>query len=117
MTYQRRPRIGIGLTVSENEERNNRGEPLETRVYVNEADMDIAENFMERISGVERNHRWYREHILPRVRVLLGLEENAVLRWSRNAGCTMCPCSPGFIVTGERTGREVWVEYQERENE
>lgn len=24
------------------------------------------------------------------------------MRWDRNAGCSMCPCSPGFVVSDER---------------
>lgn len=29
-------------------------------------------------------------------------------RWSKHAGCTMCPCSPGFIVDG-LIGVDVWI--------
>lgn len=30
--------------------------------------------------------------------------------WSRKAGCTMCPCSPGIIVEGQlMQGIDVWV--------
>ena len=27
------------------------------------------------------------------------------VRFSKNAGCSMCPCSPGFIATGPRVHR------------
>lgn len=28
----------------------------------------------------------------------LGLPEDIKLRWSKNTGCSMCPCSPGFMI-------------------
>jgi len=31
------------------------------------------------------------------------------LSWSRYAGCTMCPCSGGFIIEGGHTGHDLWV--------
>lgn len=30
------------------------------------------------------------------------------LSWNRYAGCSMCPCSGGFMVIGN-TGRDIWV--------
>lgn len=30
------------------------------------------------------------------------------IRWSRKAGCRMCPCSPGFIIEGHY-GKDFWL--------
>lgn len=30
------------------------------------------------------------------------------IRWNRYAGCSMCPCSGGFIVEGY-TGHDIWM--------
>jgi hypothetical protein len=31
------------------------------------------------------------------------------LTWNRYAGCTMCPCSGGFVIEGGETGVDHWV--------
>lgn len=31
-------------------------------------------------------------------------------RWSRHAGCSMCPCSPGWFVKGTGEEKRVWVD-------
>jgi hypothetical protein len=33
------------------------------------------------------------------------------LRWSRYAGCSMCPCSGGFIIEGEN-GKDYWAKIE-----
>jgi hypothetical protein len=31
------------------------------------------------------------------------------IRWNRYAGCSMCPCSGGFIIEGGFTGHDIWM--------
>jgi len=37
--------------------------------------------------------------VLPEVYRQIGLPDDTKARWSRKAGCKMCPCSPGFYLT------------------
>lgn len=37
------------------------------------------------------------------------VDTSIVANWSRKAGCTMCPCSPGFILSNGLTGYDIWA--------
>ena len=52
----------------------------------------------------DRPYTAYRKEVIPTVLAQLGLPEDTRVRWSQRAGCTMCPCSPGFIVEGYPRG-------------
>ena len=67
------------------------------RIYVHPKGETILENLF--IGRHNRPYKMYRELILPTVLEELGWDTDTKLRWSQKAGCTMCPCSPGFIVT------------------
>lgn len=71
------------------------------RLYVGVADENILENFAYREN---RPHTLYRK-LLPEIFAALKLPEGTKATWSRNAGCSMCPCSPGFILTVPETRR------------
>lgn len=77
----------------------------ETRIYFSHRGENMAENFLNRRA---RPITIYKSYIGP-VLEALGLPVNTKVRWSSKAGCKMCPCSPGFIVTGDRNHRDVWV--------
>ncbi len=70
-----------------------RGYHAKTRVYAFTAGQTILENLFAR--GTEP-HREYRKLFTGHA----ALEEFAAHspKWSRHAGCSMCPCSPGFIL-------------------
>lgn len=108
--------VEIGLEISirehEEEEYNDTHGFKETRIYVSEASETLEENILKRFSGIEPNPTWYKKFILPRVLRAAGISSDVRVRWSRKAGCSMCPCSPGFIVVGERLGRDIYVEYE-----
>lgn len=74
-------------------------------VYVNIKDETIIENL------INRRSRPYTEwkKIAKKVLNMKGIKFEK-LSWSKNAGCTMCPCSPGFIVQNGDTGRDIWIE-------
>lgn len=67
------------------------------RLYVSVADETILENLENRR---RRPYNVYKKMIAASgINAVLNLES---LRWSQNAGCTMCPCSPGFIASKQR---------------
>jgi hypothetical protein len=72
--------------------RHNRSQLV--RLYVWPEKESFAENFVYRTN---RPWRLYRK-ALPAIFKHFGLSENTGASWSRNAGCSMCPCSPGFIL-------------------
>ena len=87
------------------------------RMYVS---ANIGESVLENLANRTRRPYTLWKKMIPgalsRAGISLSLEG---WRWSRNAGCTMCPCSPGFIIPtqtiGVTPGREpvrnfdVWV--------
>ncbi len=94
-----------------------------TRVFVQIKDETVLQNLMSRI--VQRNggpprlsERDMRKHILERVVDQLKkdhpearITSPSQLRWSPKAGCSMCPCSPGFIVENSFNW-SIWVEVE-----
>lgn len=67
------------------------------RIYIYPKDESILDNFF--FGRRNRPYQMYRKHILPTVFDELGWPADTKVRWSTKAGCRMCPCSPGFIVT------------------
>lgn len=59
-------------------------------------------------------NRRTRPHTQLKPLVAKELSKNGIkfekLAWSKNAGCTMCPCSPGFIIKNGDVGNDMWVE-------
>lgn len=64
------------------------------RIYVWPEGETIMENLQNRRG---RPYNVYKKEVLPALFRVLGLRDITV-GWSQKAGCTMCPCSPGFIV-------------------
>jgi len=56
-------------------------------------------------------YKLFRKQVLPWLVELLGIDPEAKISWSKNAGCTMCPCSSGFIVHDPNFRKDVWVDY------
>ena len=63
------------------------------RVYVSPKSESVLENFVNRTTRPVATYRVAATAALA----VLGIT-GAKLRWSKHAGCGMCPCSPGFIV-------------------
>lgn len=76
-----------------------------TRVY---AHADVPFNVLEDLENRGRRpHQVYRPLVLEAL-AQIGLTD-IKLNWSQYAGCS-CPCSPGFILTGDRPcGIDIWV--------
>jgi len=69
------------------------------RIYVQVGDFDLLENLENRR---RRPYTEFRKYIERVVWPTLGWQETAPkIGWRQNAGCSMCPCSPGFVVQSE----------------
>lgn len=69
------------------------------RIYVSPDGETVMENFTE--GRHTRPYTLYKQEVLPQLFRVLGLDSQfptVKVGWSQKAGCTMCPCSPGFIV-------------------
>lgn len=88
-----------------------------TRIYVTAKDWNLMDDFLDRINTGGKQalelHRMIRKDG-SLARLLASLDITGKARWSRYAGCSSCPCSPGFViedidgVPGDK-GREIWV--------
>lgn len=76
------------------------------RIYVSPDGETVMENFVE--GRHTRPYTLYKAEVLPQLFRLLGLNSIKV-GWSKKAGCTMCPCSPGFIVKDGNVPYDIWV--------
>ena len=88
-----------------------------TRVYVSHEGESVLEGFGNRAA---RPSTLYRKLVMPYV--MLNLSEagwegdvdpeegstEAKFYWNKFAGCSSCPCSPGFVVE-DHYGHDVWV--------
>lgn len=71
--------------------------PNQSKLYITFGDdFDVVENLENR---TRRPHTLYRKFLNDKVFPTLGVEAPK-LSWSQKCGCTMCPCSPGFIING-----------------
>lgn len=77
----------------------------EPRVYIHIDGESIIENLENRRT---RPYTFYKKNVLPVVFEVLGLQPEKA-SWSQKAGCTMCPCSPGFILRESRLNFDIHV--------
>lgn len=75
-----------------------RGYTKKPRLYVDVEGEGFWEAFGNRTSRPSTLYRTVVREALERI----GVPADAKVRWDRNAGCSMCPCSPGFVVEYER---------------
>lgn len=69
------------------------------RIYVQVGDFNVLEDLRNRR---RRPYTEFRKFIERAVWPTLGWQETAPkIGWRQNAGCSMCPCSPGFVVQSE----------------
>lgn len=82
-----------------------------TRIYVSIADETILQNLMNRGSEPVSD---YRKLVIAQYPEFEGR-----IKWSRKAGCKMCPCSPGFILDTvlrdeKHQPLDIWITIGER---
>jgi len=81
------------------------GRTAKARLFIHHKEETVLENLTERDS---RDHKSYRRDILPTVFRELKLPADTKCSWSQKAGCSSCPCSPGFVLEGT-IGTTIWV--------
>ena len=96
--------VKIDISDGETYKKNGRLLQKKTRIYFWRSRETLIENFARRFTDPSREYRKF----LPEVFEKLGLPAETVAKWNRYAGCTMCPCSPGFILEGHN-GKEFHV--------
>lgn len=73
-------------------------------VYISIEDETMLDNL------IERRNRPY-ERWKPIVEEALrdhGIKFEEI-KWNQKAGCSMCPCSPGFVIKSGDIGRDIWI--------
>jgi len=81
-----------------------KGEPqkYKNKLYVWVADETIIDNLLNRRS---RPYQVYKKEVIPMVMEKIKKKypdyyeqlKDAKWSWNKNCGCSMCPCSPGFV--------------------
>lgn len=75
----------------------------ESRVFIDFEGETVLDNL---------NNRVARPYTTLKPIVIAKLNEEGIeftkIRWSKKAGCRMCPCSPGFIIEGHH-GKDFWL--------
>ena len=69
-----------------------------TRIFIHPTGESVMEHLCNRTG---RPHQEFRKQVLPELFRRFDLPEDTKVQWSQHAGCSMCPCSPGFIVKGD----------------
>ena len=82
------------------------GKYSKTRIYVHLTGETLRANLSNRRA---RPHTVYRKEVLPKLFTQLGWNPDTKVKWSQYAGCSSCPCSPGFVVDNVY-GRNIWVD-------
>lgn len=82
------------------------------RIYVSPEGETLRENLLEG-GRYNRPYKLYKAEVLPQLFRVLALNDIKV-GWSKKAGCTMCPCSPGFIVKEGNVPFDIWVDVTDK---
>ena len=86
--------FGLNGTVSAYPERGQR-RYSKGRVFVWVTDESVMENLQNRTTRPTEHYRLIALTALQQ----LGFDTDSFkLVWSQKAGCTLCPCSPGFVI-------------------
>lgn len=72
------------------------------RVYFWPEGETVLENLCRRTTRPHTEYRKFLDDVMATAMKLSGRASlmGAKGNWSKHAGCTMCPCSPGFILSG-----------------
>lgn len=96
------------VTVNEEKYSDRKREPYKYRnkMYVWVSGESVLENLMNRR---DRPHVFYKKEIVPLIMEMIKEQNNEVYEkiknhqwgWRQKCGCSMCPCSPGFVSDGD----------------
>lgn len=81
------------------------------RIYVTPANETVMENLVH--GRHTRPYNQFKKDILPKLFKMLGLH-NVEAGWSQKAGCSTCPCSPGFIVKSDNVPYDIFVTFTDK---
>lgn len=108
--------ITVNVDVRPHNHNGRGGEPkkYKDKIYIHVANESILENLIKR---TQRPYQFYKKIILPKVFDSIKathphLYDQIRLQkwgWSQSCGCSMCPCSPGFIGDGENNATDIFV--------
>ena len=97
------------VKLSLDESARRKGEPFKynNKIYIWPEGESTIENLINRKS---RPYKFYKENVIPLImeKIKEQYPEHYTSlsfdtwRWSQKCGCSMCPCSPGFV--GHKTG-------------
>lgn len=104
------------IQVKEETPMQRRGEKyrMNPKLYIQIENESIMQNLQNRRT---RPHNTYKDEVIPQVIRALEKDhpelyrklQNAKWGWRQDCGCSVCPCSPGFVAT-EVTGLEtIWA--------
>lgn len=81
-----------------------------SRVYVRGTNESIFDDFKNRLNRPQ--NLWREIAIKALAECGFTSEDYGKLSWSQKAGCSMCPCSPGFIMAENFYGYDFFIEVQ-----
>ena len=98
------------IKVEVNIDRNRKNEPykMNDKIYVMIQNEPIIENLRNRKN---RPYNIYKKVLLPQMLEILksqhpliyGTIKDNKWSWDQKCGCSMCPCSPGFVGNGKNS--------------
>lgn len=65
------------------------------RLYVGGNTFDVIEDLENRCRRPQKLYRQEVENLFANLNVPINIQG---MRWNQHAGCSMCPCSPGFVL-------------------
>ena len=107
---------GIRFEIKPQRRNSSYSRAIKSRLYVNLDDFDWPQldpspvwdgNGEEGASHFKQAKKIVRDEFFPVIRSIFGLPRDAKIRYSQNAGCNQCPCSPGFIIDDARYSVDV----------
>lgn len=95
----------VEYTVKDDEKRSGEPHLKRNKIYVWVDGESLGENLVNRRN---RPSTFYRNDVLPKLMEKMETEHPEMYRklkdekwlWNQSCGCSMCPCSPGFVGEG-----------------
>lgn len=86
--------------------RNNEPYKMNNKIYVSIENETVIENLRNRKN---RPYNVYKKELLPQMYDVLKFQHPLIYQtikdnkwnWNQKCGCSMCPCSPGFVGNGK----------------
>lgn len=87
---------------------------LSPKMYIQINNESIIDNLRNRRT---RPYADYKKHLLPKALEIIREQDPALYErmkdakwsWDKHCGCTVCPCSPGFVAKNINQPVDIWV--------